>query len=344
MKLTASEVAKIVSGELVGDKDIVLTGVNSLSDAKENEISFLGNSKYFSEILKTVAGVIFVAVDADISKFKNKNIIRVTNPVHAYSIILSMLEKENLGLLERSIHESASIAKSAKVGRDSYIGQNVVVEANAELGDYARIFPNVYIGKKVKIGSYCLIYPNVVIRENTIIGDRVIINPGVVIGGDGFGFVTIGGKIKKIPQIGIVEIGNDVEIGSNTTIDRATVGTTKIGNGTKIDNLVQIAHNVRIGDNCIIVAQVGIAGSTHLGSNVAIGGQTGLAGHLKIGNDVMIASQSGVSGDIKDGQQVGGNPIALLRRSIKIRALIRKLPEMYQDLKKVKEKLANKRN
>jgi UDP-3-O-[3-hydroxymyristoyl] glucosamine N-acyltransferase len=342
MNLTASELAVIVSGELVGDKNIVLTGVNSLVDAKENEISFLGNLKYFSEVLKTKAGVIFVASDMDISEFKNKNIIKVVNPQHAYGIILSIIEKENSGSIERSIHESASISKNAKVGKDTYIGQNVVVEANAELGDNTRIFPNVYVGRNVKIGKDCLIYSNVVIRENTIIGDRVIIQPGVIIGGDGFGFAVTDSKIQKIPQIGRVEIGNDIEIGSNTTIDRATVGATKIGNGTKIDNLVQIAHNVHIGDNCTIVAQVGIAGSTRLGNNVTIGGQTGLAGHLKIGNNIIIASQSGVSGNIKDGQRVGGNPISLLSRSIKIRALMRKLPEMYQELKKIKKYLANK--
>jgi UDP-3-O-[3-hydroxymyristoyl] glucosamine N-acyltransferase len=337
MKLTSAELAAIVSGELVGDKHTVLRGVNTLLNAKKDEVSFLDNSKYISEALKTEAGVIFVAINIGISKFRNKNVIMVPNPRYAYGIVLSIIEKERLDSVEKNIHISAFVDDSASVGKNAYIGQNVVVESRSEIGDNAKIFPNVYIGKDVKIGRDCIIYPNVVIRENTIIGDRVVIQPGVIIGGDGFGFTTVDHKIQKIPQIGRVEIGNDVEVGSNTTIDRATVDVTRIGSGTKIDNLVQIAHNVQIGENCIIIAQVGISGSTHLGNNVTVGGQTGLGGHLKIGNDVVIASQSGVSGNLKDEEQVGGNPMVPLRQSIKIRALIRKLPEIYQDLKKIKK-------
>ncbi|MDR0724258.1 MAG: UDP-3-O-(3-hydroxymyristoyl)glucosamine N-acyltransferase [Endomicrobium sp.] len=342
MKLTSCELAGIVSGELIGLSDIVLTGVNSLANAKDNEISFLGNLKYLQDALASKAGVILVAFDTDISKFQGKNIIKVANPQYSYSIILGLIEKERLEEIDIKIHGSASISGSAVIGVDAYIGQNAVVEKGVKIGDNAKIFPNVYIGKNVVIGNDCLIYPNVIIREGTVIGDRVIIQPGVVIGGDGFGFANIDGKICKIPQIGYVKIGNDVEIGANTTIDRATFDSTKIGNGTKIDNLVQIAHNVEIGENCIVVAQVGIAGSTHIGNNVTIGGQAGLVGHLKIGNNVMIASQSGVSGNIKDGQQVGGNPVAPLNQSIKIRALVRKLPEIYNDLKKIKKDLKDK--
>ncbi|MDR0820014.1 MAG: UDP-3-O-(3-hydroxymyristoyl)glucosamine N-acyltransferase [Endomicrobium sp.] len=342
MKITASELEVIVSGELIGDKNIVLTGVSGLSVAKKNDISFLGNLKYLSEALKTDAGIIFVSADMDISQFKNKNVIKVSNPQYAYGIVLSIVEKEKLDTVERNIHISASIADDAKLGKDAYIGQNVVIESGAEIGGNAKIFPNVYIGKNVKIGEECLIYPNVVIRDDTVIGDRVIIQPGVVIGGDGFGFASAGGKIYKIPQIGKVKIGNDVEIGANTTIDRATVDVTRIGSGTKIDNLVQIAHNVQIGENCMIVAQSGISGSTRLGNNVTIAGQVGVFGHLKIGNNVTIASQSCVSGNLRDGEQVGGNPISPISQSIKIRVLMRKLPEIYRDLKKIKKDLEDK--
>ncbi|GHT68926.1 UDP-3-O-acylglucosamine N-acyltransferase [Endomicrobiia bacterium] len=342
MKLTASELAVIVEGELIGDKNIILTGANDISEAKKNEISFLGNLKYFTEALKTEAGIIFVADDTDISKFQDKNIIKVSNPQYAYTKVLSIIEKEQLCLIEKNVHKSVFIAGNAKVGKGTYIGHNVVIESGVEIGDDARIFPNVYIGKSVKIGKDCLVYPNVVIRENTVIGNRIIIQPGVVIGGDGFGFVSIEGKAQKVPHIGHVEIGDDVEIGANTTIDRATTGATKIGSGTKIDNLVQIAHNVTIGENCIIVAQTGISGSTHLGNNVIVGGQTGLAGHLKIGNNVTIASQSGISGNIQDNEHIGGNPMANIKQSIKIRTLMRKLPDMYQDLKKIKKALEDK--
>lgn len=342
MRLTAYELAKIVSGEFIGSNDIILTGVNSLSNAKENEISFLGNLKYLQDALTSKAGVIFVTFDTDVLKFKDKNIIKVENPQYSYSIVLSLIEKERLEEIEKKVHSSAFISSDAVIGSSAYIGQNVVVESGAKIGNNAKIFPNVYIGKNVVIGDDCLVYPNVVIREGTIIGNRVIIQPGAVIGGDGFGFANISGKIHKIPQIGCVKIGDDVEIGANTTIDRATFDSTKIGNGTKIDNLVQIAHNVEIGEICIIVAQVGIAGSTHIGNNVTIAGQTGLVGHLKIGNNVAIASQAGISGNIEDGQQVGGNPMAPLNQSIKIRALIRKLPEIYNDLRKIKKILWDK--
>jgi len=340
MQLTSSELATIVSGELIGDGSIILTGVNGLSDARENEISFLGNLKYLQEALKTGAGIIFIANDIDISKFKNKNIIRVLNPKYAYSIVLGIIEKERIDAIKAvGTHNSAFIANGVKLGKDVYVGQNVIIEIGAEIGDDTKIFPNVYIGRNVKIGNRCIIYPNVVIREDTLVRNRVIIHPGVVIGGDGFGFIHTNGKIQKIPQIGRVEIDSDVEIGANTTVDRATVDATRIGSGTKIDNLVQIAHNVQIGKNCIIVAQVGISGSTKLGDNVTIGGQSGLAGHLKIGDNVIIASQSGISRDIKDNECVGGNPVASISQSLKIRVLTRKLPEMYRDLKRIKKSL-----
>ncbi|MDR2676842.1 MAG: UDP-3-O-(3-hydroxymyristoyl)glucosamine N-acyltransferase [Endomicrobium sp.] len=340
MRLTSLELAKIVSGELIGDSNIILTGVNGLASAKKDEISFLCNLKYLPVASETNAGVIFVANDINISPhLKNKNLIKVQNPRYAYSMVLSIIEKEKLGLITKNIHKSVSISDNVKIGKNAYIGQNVVIEADTKIGKNARIFPNVYIGKNVNIGDDCLIYPNVVIREDTVIGNKIIIHPGVVIGGDGFGFITMKNNIYKMSQIGRVEIGDDVEIGSNTTIDRATFDATRIGSGTKIDNLVQIGHNVQIGKNCIIVAQTGLAGSTNLGNNVIIGGQTGIAGHLKIGNNVVIASQSGVSRNIKDNEQVGGNPIAPINQSIKIRTLIRKLPEIYKNLRKMKKEL-----
>jgi UDP-3-O-[3-hydroxymyristoyl] glucosamine N-acyltransferase len=337
MKLTVLEITKIVSGKFFGNENVILTGVNSLLNAKKNDISFFGNMKYFNDVLKTEAGVILVGHDIDIIKFTNKNIIKVKNPQYAYSIILSIIENEKKRK-RKEIHKSSYIFKNVKLGANLYIGQNVVIEDMSEIGDNTKIFPNVFIGNDVKIGNDCLIYPNVVIRENTFIGNRVIIHSGVIIGSYGFGFIDIDSKIHKIPQIGNVIIGSDVEIGANTTIDRATVNSTKIGDSTKIDNLVQIAHNVQIGRNCMIVAQVGIAGSTIIGDNVIIGGQTGLAGHLKIGNNVIISSQSGISRNVKDGEKIGGNPISSIKKSIKIRALIRKLPEIYEDLKKIKDK------
>ncbi|MCL2335415.1 MAG: UDP-3-O-(3-hydroxymyristoyl)glucosamine N-acyltransferase [Endomicrobia bacterium] len=339
MKLKAAELAKIVSGELIGDAGVAVSNANGLCEASENDVSFLGNPKYMHDAINTKAGVIFVPADTDSGQFKGKTIIKVKNPQYAYSMVLGIIEKERINSIEVKIHPSASISAKAKVGANAYIGQNAVIEDGAEVGDNAKIFPNVYVGQNVKIGKDCLIYPNVVIREDAVIGDRVVLQPGVVIGGDGFGFATIDGVNRKIPQIGRVEIGDDVEIGANTTIDRATADATRIGSGTKIDNMVMVAHNVQIGKNCLIVAQSGIAGSTKIGDNAIVGAQSGVAGHLKIGNNVIIAGQSGVSGNLSDNEKVGGNPQTDLQNSIKIRATMRKLPEMYKDLVKIKKEL-----
>lgn len=339
MKLTVEELANIVSGKIEGNKDEVITGISGLADAKKGDVSFLTNMKYIGDALNTKASAVLIAADIDSSQFKGKNIIKVSNPQYAYAMILKIIEKEKISSIEIKIHSCASVSEKAKIGKNVYIGQNAVIEAGSEIGDNTKIFPNVYIGYNVKIGNDCLIYPNVVIREDAVIGDRCIFQPGAVIGSDGFGFATVDGKTQKVPQIGRIEIGNDVEIGANTTIDRAAIDVTKIGSGTKLDNLVQIAHNVQTGENCLIVAQTGISGSTKLGNNVTIGGQTGLVGHLKIGNNVFIASQTGISSDLKDGEKVGGNPMAEIGHSIKIRATMRKLPEMYQDIRKIKKQL-----
>ncbi|MDR1194864.1 MAG: UDP-3-O-(3-hydroxymyristoyl)glucosamine N-acyltransferase [Endomicrobium sp.] len=339
MNLKSAEIAKIVSGKLEGNDGETITGISGLAEAQKGDISFLTNMKYVGEVSKTNASVILVSEDIDSALFSGKTIIKVQNPQYAYGIILKIVEKERLGSLEVKIHASASVSEKSKIGKNAYIGQNAVIEDGCEIGDNVKIFPNVYIGKNVKIGNDCIFYPNVVIREDVTIGDRTVFQPGAVIGGDGFGFAVVDGKTQKIPQIGRIEIGDDVEIGANTAVDKAAVNVTKIGSGTKIDNLVQIAHNVYIGENCIIVAQTGIAGSTKIGNNTTVGAQVGISGHIKIGNNVIISSQSGVGGDVHDAERVGGNPLAELGQSIKIRATMRKLPEMYQDIKKIKQKL-----
>jgi UDP-3-O-[3-hydroxymyristoyl] glucosamine N-acyltransferase len=325
-----------VSGKLIGNKYIILTGVNSLLEANEHDVAFVCHYKYIADAVKSKAGVILVSTNIDCEKLINKNIIKVKRADYAYNIILNLISKhmlsENIG-----VDKYAHIAPNVKIGHNVYIGKNVVIENKTVIGNNVKIFPNVYIGYDVKIGNNCIIYPNVVIRYSTTIGKRVIIQPGAVIGGDGFGFLRINNKWCKVYHIGKVDIGDDVEIGANTTIDRATVGVTKIGSGTKIDNLVQVAHNVQIGKNCVIVAQVGIAGSTKVGNNVQIGGQSGIIGHIQIGNNVMVASQSGITKNIKDDKQVGGNPMTSINSSLKIKVLMKKLPKIYKDLKTLKK-------
>jgi len=341
MKITALELSKIVSGSLEGNSGEIITGANGLLEASAGQVSFLGNLKYTNDALNTKASVIFIGEDFDLSQFKNKTLIKVKNPQYAFSMVLTIIDRERLAKIEHKIHPSASISSKAVIGENVYIGQNVVVEDGAQIGSGTKLFPNVYIGFNTKIGKDCIFYPNVVVRENITIGDRVILQPSVVIGGDGFGFATIDGVNHKIPQIGTVEIGNDVEIGAHTTVDRATVDATKIGDGTKIDNLVMIAHNVQIGKNCIIVAESGIAGSTKLGNNVVIGAQVGVVGHLKIGNNVTITAQSAVTKDLDDGVIMGGNPLVDLQQSIKIRATMKHLPQMFADFKKMKKDMEN---
>jgi len=342
MKLKAIELAKIVSGELDGNPEEIISGANGLADARKGEISFLGNMKYAHEALNTQASAIFVSQDTDSSQFKDKTLIKVKNPQYAFSMVLAIIDKERLAVIEHKISSSAHVSEKASVGENVYVGRNAVIEDGALVGSGTKIFPNVYIGRNSKIGKDCIIYPNAVIRENCSLGDRVILQPSVVIGGDGFGFATIDGVNNKIPQIGRVEIGDDVEIGANSTVDRATVDATRIGKGTKIDNLVMIAHNVQIGENCIICGQAGISGSTKVGNNVTIAGQAGLVGHLKIGNNVVITAQSGINGNIGDGEIIGGNPMMPLAQNVKSKALLRHLPEMYKDIKNIKKELEKK--
>jgi UDP-3-O-[3-hydroxymyristoyl] glucosamine N-acyltransferase len=235
--------------------------------------------------------------------------------------------------------DGAQVSREASVGRDAAIYSNVFIEAGAKIGDRTVLYPGVYVGKGSSIGADCIIYPNAVIRENVRIGDRVILHGGVVIGADGFGYATDAGKRFKIPQIGGVVIEDDVEIGANSTVDRGTLGDTVIGRGTKIDNLVQIGHNVLVGEDSIMVAQVGVSGSTEVGRRVVIGGQTGLVGHIKLGDGVQIGAKSGVMNDVPPGQVYSGSPAVAHTEWLKMQAALRKLPEFRKKILELEKKL-----
>lgn len=342
MKLTLEEVAKIVDGKLIGDADFVIEGASSLSDADSTAITFFGDKKLENLLSVTKAGAILYPNNIDYDQLKDKNLVLVANPYLAFSKILTIIDNERLLNFRPGISSKATVSQKAKIGQNVSIGENVVIEDDVIIGKNTKILPNVYIGSKTIIGDDCLIYPNVTIRNNIKIGNSCIFQPGVVIGGDGFGYTNVGNEVFKIPQIGTVEIGNNVEIGSNTTIDRATTGKTVIGDNTKIDNLVMIAHNVKIGKNCTIVAQVGIAGSTEVGDNVILAGQAALVGHIKIGNNVMVGGQSGVMNDLEDKAVVFGSPAQPIREHMKMFAIMKKLPEIYSKLNKL-EKLLDKK-
>jgi UDP-3-O-[3-hydroxymyristoyl] glucosamine N-acyltransferase len=275
---------------------------------------------------------------------KNKPIIRTDNPSLAFAKIISLFSPQE-EIKPKGIHPTAIVAKSAKLGANVALGAYTVIEEGVSIGEGSAIFPHVYIGKNTQLGSENLIYPNVTIRENTVIGNRVIIHSGTVIGSDGFGYVELEGRHEKIPQLGKVVIEDDVEIGACVTIDRARFDKTLIAKGTKIDNLVQIAHNVQVGENSIIIAQAGISGSTEIGKNVIIAGQAGLVGHIKIGDKAIIGAQAGVTKSVPAKVMVSGYPARPHLQAMRLSAALEKLPALLQDLQKsrpAQTKLAGK--
>lgn len=335
MRKTLKEIAKFIDGEIVGDGSIVITGVAGIKEAVEGDITFLANPKYSPLIDTTRASAIITS--REVEKVP-KPIIRTENPSLAFAKIIS-LAAPNEARHPKGIHPSAVIGKDVALGKDVAIGPYAVIEDGVSIGDKTIIYAGCFIGHHTKIGSDTLIYPNVSIRESIIIGSRVIIHSGTVIGSDGFGFATIKGLHHKIPQIGIVEIGDDVEIGANVTIDRARFDKTIIGSGTKIDNLVQIAHNVGIGENSIIVAQAGISGSTVIGKNVTLAGQAGLVGHITIGDGAVVAAQGGVTKSVPPNTIVSGYPARPHDKAKRINACVQNLPRLYEQVTELKKKI-----
>lgn len=335
MELKLEEIAKIVQGKIEGNKNILIKGVAGLNEARKEEITFLSDTKYLPQLEKTKAGAVIVPENII---FPEKNLIKVKNPYLAFVKLLNLVNKKSgLGRHPQGIHPTVIVGKNVNLSKGIALGAYTVIEDNVEIGQGTVIYPLCSIGKGTKIGKNCLIYSSVSIREKINIGNNVIIHSGTVIGSDGFGFLTVKDKHKKIPQIGSVEIGNNVEIGANCAIDRATVGKTRIGSGTKIDNLVQIGHNVEIGENCILSAQVGIAGSTKIGNNVIFGGQSGVSDHVTIGNNVRIAARAGVISNLPNNITVSGFPAREHKKMLKIQALTDRLPELYQYIRRMRK-------
>ena len=307
MKLSASDVASIVDGVVDGDKKSTITKLSKIENGDKNSLSFLGNPKYNEYLYSSNASIIIVNKNLETKKEINPTLIRVQDPNLAFSQLLEYFESKKDD--KKGISKNTEINKSSTLGSDIYICSYAVIEANVEIGDNTKVGHSVSIGKNVKIGKNCKIFSNVNIYDNSVIGNNCIIHSGTVIGSDGFGFnKNKNGENLKVIHSGNVVIEDDVEIGSNCSIDRATLGSTKIMNGVKIDNLVQIAHNVTIGKNTCIAAQVGIAGSTEVGSDCLIGGQAGIAGHLKIGDRVQIQAKTGVLKNLDSDSKVMGFP------------------------------------
>jgi UDP-3-O-[3-hydroxymyristoyl] glucosamine N-acyltransferase len=320
-----SDVVAFVDGRYGGPSDRTISGVATLADAADGQLAFLANPKYASMIATTRASALLVGNDVagDDDRF-----IRVADPYFAMARVVAQWFAAKPH--PRGVSPLASIAATATLGANVAVGPFATIGDGVTIGDGTVIYQGVSIEAASTIGRDCIVYPNVAIYDGTTIGDRCILHANAVIGSDGYGFATHGGRHHKIPQVGTVRIGDDVEIGAGTAIDRAALGETVIGDGTKIDNLVQIGHNVRVGKHCFLVSQVGIAGSTELGDYVAVAGQSGFAGHLKIGDRVQVAAKSAVLDDVPDGAKVMGSPAMPFRDFARREATLRRMMKKRQ--------------
>lgn len=334
MDVTLDELARLVGGRVTGDGRTLIRGVNGLREAGPGDITFLANARYAPLLATTRASAVILG-DGVISPIPS---LSVADPDYAFGCVAEHL----LGDSRRpaaGVHPTAVVAKSARLGANVSIGAGTVVEEDASIGDNSVIHPQVYIGRAAVIGPDALLYPQVVVREKCQLGARVILHSGTVIGSDGFGYATQKGVHRKIPQVGIVVLEDDVELGANVTVDRARFGRTVIGKGTKIDNLVQIGHNVVVGQGCLLVSQAGIAGSTRLGNHVVMAGQSGLIGHLEIGDGAIITAQSGLTKDVPPGGIMSGSPASERRTHLKELAALSKLPEALQEIRRLQKEL-----
>ncbi len=331
MKKTLAVIAQMVAGRLVGDENIIVTGATNIKEARKSDITF-AIPPHIEEAKASKAAAILLPEDAEDFPIPA---IYVKEPRAAFAKLLELFTPP-LQLFQ-GISPNAFVAKTAKVQEGAHILPFAVVDEYAKIGADAVIYPHVYVGQYVEIGEESILYANVTVREHCRIGKRCVLHAGAVVGSDGFGFTTKSGIHKKVPQVGIVIVEDDVEIGANAGIDRATTGATVIGSGTKIDNLVHIGHNCKIGENNLIVAQTGISGSTTTGKNVTFGGQVGTVGHIHIGADSVYAARSGIIGDMPEGVFGAGFPVQSHQEWLRMQAAMKRLPEMLKKIRQLEK-------
>jgi len=334
IRKSLGELAALVGGEVVGDPAIEVSGAADIADACEGDIVFAESPKHLTHALKSAAVAVIARPEALNS---HKPLIRTANPRLAFAKVLGALAPSSERPL--GIHPTASVGSNLQSGDGLSVGSNAFIGDDVSLGSDVWIHPLVYIGNNVRIGSGCVLHPSVSILDNVTIGDNVIIHAGAVVGSDGFGYTLAGTEHFKIPQVGTVVIGDDVEIGANVTIDRARTGKTVIGRGTKIDNLVHIAHNVTIGENCIIVAQVGISGTVKVGDNVVFGGQSGVKDHVTIGDNSMVCARAGIIGDVPRDSHVSGMPAVPHNEQMRAQAALLRLPELLKTIRNLEKRI-----
>ena len=336
MVLKLAEIAARVGGEVIGNGEVEIAGVAKIEEAKKGEITFLANRKYAKFLKHTGASA--VIVPEGINEAGGKPLLRARNPYFTFlkTVVLFYPPQP---LLEKGIHKTAIIGEGTELGEDVSIGPYVVVGKECKIGDRTILMPGVVVGDNVTIGNDCVFHANVCLREKIVIGNRVVLHNGVVVGSDGFGFAPEGGKYYKIPQVGTVVIEDDVEIGANSTIDRATLGETRIKKGAKLDNLIQVGHNCTIGENTVIAAQTGLSGSTKIGNGVRVGGQVGFAGHMEIGDGAAVGAQAGVTKSVPPGVMVSGYPARPHREELRIEAIIQQLPQLFKEIKNLGKRL-----
>ena len=339
MQFTAQQIALLLQGRLEGDATAKVSHVAKIEEADNGAISFIANPKYEEFLYTSKASIIIINEALELTKPVDATLIRVKDPYISFALLLEKYGEMISGGTKTGIEDPSYISPSAQIGKDVYVGAFSYIGENAVIGDGVKIYPGCYIGNNVVLGAQTKIYAGVKIYNECQLGSRVVIHSGTVIGGDGFGFAPLNdGSYKKMAQIGNVIIEDDVEIGANTTIDRATMGSTIIRKGVKLDNLIQIAHNVEIGENTVIAAQTGISGSTKVGKNCVIGGQVGMVGHIQIADGTRINAQSGLSKSVTAPYTVlNSTPAFDYKNSLKSQAIFRNLPELQQRILKLEE-------
>jgi UDP-3-O-[3-hydroxymyristoyl] glucosamine N-acyltransferase len=334
MKMTLAEIAVFLDGTVIGSDDVIIKDIRSIEEANQGDLTFVANKKYLKKLKDTKASAVLVSQP---TASEGKNLIVVSDPYVALGKLLTLFYPLDHGY--SGISPDAYIEDDAMVSPEATVFPRAFISKGAKIGRGTVVYPGVFIGRNASIGENSILYANVTVYHSCIIGDRVTLHSGAVVGADGFGFASSGRENIKIPQVGFVQIDDDVEVGANTTIDRATLGKTWIQRNVKIDNLVQIAHNVVIGENSVIVAQVGISGSTRLGKSVMVGGQAGMVGHINIGDYVMIAAGTGIHKDVKAGEVVAGAMQMPYKEWLQVEACRSKLPEMRSTLRDLVKKV-----